>query len=226
MIAAMGGDKFLNYTSLNSEGRSGQFYNGRPTGEVIAFWGFYQYPDKDRTELTPQRDVIELYNGDKGWEMTYKGAHEFTAEELAPTLAQRPYRLETVIRQWLKDPGAALFYEGSDIVEANPVDKVTIINGKNQSVTLMIDSNSHLLAKKLYILRDAQGYRDEHADVYGNYHNVDGIATAYNVTHLQNGEITRERFLRLVTYNQTFAENFFTPEGAQITKSGKNKNKK
>jgi hypothetical protein len=222
MIAAMGGDKFLNYTSISTEGRTGQFYHGRPTGEVTVFWGFFEYPGKERVELTPQRDVIELYNGDKGWEVTFKGPHEFTADELAPVLAQRPYRLERVMREWLKDPTAALFYEGSDLVEAVPVDKVTIVNARNQSVTLMIDSNTHLLAKKLYTLRDAQGYREEEADVYGNYHFVDGIATAYTVTHLKDGDITRERFLRAVTYNQTFAANFFTPEGAPV-KGGKKK---
>ena len=32
-----------------------------------------QYPDKERRELTKQRDVIYIYDGDKGYEKTFKG---------------------------------------------------------------------------------------------------------------------------------------------------------
>ncbi len=222
MIAAMGGDKFLTYTSSTQHGRVGGFYHGRPTGADTEIWGFSQYPDKERIEETAQRDIVELYNGDKGWEVTYKGAHEMSKEELEPYLRRREYRLDVILREWLKDPSVAFFYDGSDIVEAQPVDKVTILNGKNQGVTLMIDSASHLLAKKQYTTRDPGGYRDEDAEVYGNYHLVQGIQTPYTILRSHNGDIVVERFLREVTYNAALAPDFFTPQSVVI-KGKKNK---
>ena len=227
MIAAMGGNKFLTYTNVMQKGRSAGFYHGRPTGEDSEFWAFSQYPDKERIELTPQRDIIELYNGDKGWEVTYKGAHELPEDDLKLYLQRREYRIDAVLRVWLKDPAVALFYDGSDIVEAQPVEKITILNGKNQGVTLMVDSNSHLLIKKQYTLRDAQGYRDEEADIYANYHFIDGFATAYTILHTHNGDISGERFLSQVTYNEAVPADFFTPEGAVVgKKKKKDKDKK
>lgn len=225
MIAAMGGDKFLTFANTMQQGKYGGFHHGRPTGEDFEFWDFSQYPDKERVEQTPQRDIIELYNGDKGWEVTYKGPHEFGKEEMEPYMRRREYRLDVVLREWLKDPKVAFFYDGSDLVESQPVDKVTILNGKNQGVTLMIDSTYHLLAKKQYTLRDPQtGDRDEEVDVYGNYHLVQGIQTPYTTVHIHNGDISGERFLRQVTYNLTLPPDFFTPEGAVISK-GKKKEK-
>ena len=38
------------------------------------FWSFTEFPDKERVELTKERDIAELYVGTKGWEITYKGA--------------------------------------------------------------------------------------------------------------------------------------------------------
>ena len=57
------------------------------------FWRFYKYPDKERIEVTKQRDVVYLHNGDKGYELTYKG-----------TAAEDPKLLEEYIRRAEVDP--------------------------------------------------------------------------------------------------------------------------
>ena len=72
-IQALGGSAYLNLQDISQEGRTYSFYHGRPNSLGILFWRFYKFPDKDRIELTKQRDVVYVYNGDKGTEITFKG---------------------------------------------------------------------------------------------------------------------------------------------------------
>src|ERR1700751_388873 len=65
MLRALGGDAWLNVETLTSEGRAYSFYHGQPNSSSIVFWRFWQWPDKDRTELTKKRDIIELLIGDQ-----------------------------------------------------------------------------------------------------------------------------------------------------------------
>src|ERR1035441_8451495 len=74
MIKALGGDAYLNVRDTKTEGRAYAFYHGQPSGQGLVFWRFWEWPDKERVELTKQRDVIELNVGDKGYEITYKGS--------------------------------------------------------------------------------------------------------------------------------------------------------
>jgi hypothetical protein len=73
MIQALGGQNYLNIEDISQEGRTYSFHLGRPNSAGTVFWRFYRFPDKDRMELTKKRDVIEIFNGDKGYEITYKG---------------------------------------------------------------------------------------------------------------------------------------------------------
>src|SRR5512140_623360 len=67
MIVALGGDAYLNIQDMTQEGRTYGFSHGESSGGA-PFWRFYKWPDKERLELTKQRDWIIIHNGDKGWE--------------------------------------------------------------------------------------------------------------------------------------------------------------
>src|SRR5208337_5461102 len=71
MIRALGGEAYLNMREMSVAGRSYAFYHGRPSGLGVLYWRFWQAPDKDRYEITKQRDIIDLYVGDKAYETTY-----------------------------------------------------------------------------------------------------------------------------------------------------------
>src|ERR1700677_3446606 len=56
-IKALGGQAYLDIHDIQEQGRTYTFYHGRPTSNGIFFWRFLEQPDKERIELTPQRDV-------------------------------------------------------------------------------------------------------------------------------------------------------------------------
>src|ERR1700690_1306061 len=62
-IQALGGPAYLNLRDKETQGRGYSFYHGRPTSTGVLFWSFFEFPDKERDELTKERDVAEVYVG-------------------------------------------------------------------------------------------------------------------------------------------------------------------
>ena len=56
-----------------------------------------EFPDKERVEITKERDIAELYVGNKGWEITYKGPHPIEQKDLDDYLRRRRFSLDTVL---------------------------------------------------------------------------------------------------------------------------------
>ena len=210
MITALGGTAYLNVQDTKQEGRSYSFHNGQPTSGGILFWRFTRYPDKERIELTKQRDVAYVYNGDRGYEVTFKGTATMDPKTMAEYLRRREHSLEWVVRRWMNEAGVALFYEGAAVAEQKPADKVTLLNKQNDAVTLYIDSTTHLPIKKSYSWRDPMDKeKDVEDEVFDAYREVQGVMTPFSVTRFYNGEMASQRFVATVSYNQNLADSLF-----------------
>lgn len=216
-IQALGGSAYLNIQEMSSQGRTYALHHGRPSGGGVEFWRFYKYPDKDRIELTKDRDWLEIFNGDKGYEITFRGTEQQKAKDVADYVRRRKFSLIWVLRKWLHAPGVALFYEGQNIADGKQVDQVSLLNAQNQGVTLFIDTSTHLPVKKTYSWRDPDDHeRDTEDEVYGNYRPIQGVMTPYTVTRYYNGEMSNQVFLNSVTYNETVSDSEFDPATATL----------
>ncbi len=209
-IQALGGSAYMNIQDIAQEGRTYSFYHGRPSSLGVVFWRFYKFPDKDRIELTKQRDVIYVYQGDKGYEVTFKGPHPQDPKDLTDYLRRRHFSLDWVLRKWLLEPGVALFYEGQTVAEGKPVEQVTVMNAHNEGVTLYVNTEDHLPVKKTYSWRDTtDNERNIEDEVYDNYRDVQGIMTPHTVTRFYNGDMSSQRFMTKVSYNQGISDSQF-----------------
>ncbi len=202
MIQALGGPAYLNVQDMQQEGRSYAYYNGKPNSLGVLFWRSWKFPDKDRTELTKQRDVVYIFNGDKGYEVSYKGTAAAEPDSLHDYLRRRNHSLETVLRIWLPDPKTALFYDGTAIAEQKHCDSVTLMNAQADSVTIFIDSHTHLPVKKTFEWRDpSDRLKNEEGEIYDNFRLVQGVLTPHTLLRTHNGDTTNQRFLTSVKYN-------------------------
>jgi hypothetical protein len=214
MIRALGGEAYLNIRTMTMEGRSYSFWQGKPSGLGLVFWRFWEWPDKDRFELTKQRDVIELNIGDKGYEITYKGTATQDPKQIDDYLRRRDHSLETVVRKWLPAPGTIILYAGTAIVEQTLTDQVTVFNADNDSVTVSVDPHTHLPVRKMFSYRDPiDRLKDDDAELFSNYRLVQGINTPYSVVRMQNGEMRSQRFINNVSYNTELAPTLFETKG-------------
>jgi hypothetical protein len=211
-IQALGGQVYLSVHDMEFQGRTYSFYHGRPTSNGVLFWRFVEYPDKERIEVTPQRDVAVIYVGNKGYEITYKGPHALEKKDLDDYLRRRTVSLETVLRTWTNDPGVAFFYDGNSLAGNLPAQRITLINSKNEAVTLYFDPDTHLPIKKTYKWRDpVDKDRNEEEEIYDNYRLVQGIMTAYSFTRYYNGDMQNQRFVSAAHYNAGLDEAMFDP---------------
>jgi len=90
-IEAMGGQPYLTYENREETGRYYPLYHGRTNSTGIPYNYYVEYPDKDRFEVIHTKDIfllegsvgnvkvkgqfdlVQIFNGDKGYETTYKG---------------------------------------------------------------------------------------------------------------------------------------------------------
>jgi hypothetical protein len=211
-IQALGGQAYLNIRDREQNGRGYVLHHGRQEGVGVLFWSFSEFPDKERVELTPQRDVAELYVGDKGYEITYKGVHPVEQKDLVDYLRQRHFSLDTVLRTWVNDPAVLFLFEGAATAAQHPAQQVTLINAKDESVTLYFDADTHLPIKKTFAWRDpVDRQKNLEEEIYENYRLVSGVMVPYNVTRYFNGDMSRERFFFNVTINQGLDQAMFDP---------------
>jgi hypothetical protein len=110
----------------------------------------------------------------------------------------------------MKDPNTVLLYEGKSLAERRLAEQVTLLNGNDDSITIMMDADSHLPLKITYYWRDPE-YKDrnEEDEEYDDYHPVDGLPTPFSMTRLHNGEMTQQRFILKAGYNVQLPENGF-----------------
>jgi hypothetical protein len=220
MIQALGGQAYLTAQDYYAEGRSGSFHNESLVGSTL-FYRFWKWPDKDRIELTKQRDIVQLYVGDDAYEITYKGIRPLSLEKkeerVKQAIIRRHYSLENVLRNWLKEPGILLLDEGPSISEGHMAEKLTIINSKNESVTILVDPSTHLPLEKRFSTRDPRyRERDEEVQIYGDWKEFQGINTPRMTVIKRNGETISQQIILNITYNIHPSDALFDPTVAKI----------
>ena len=210
MIQALGGQAYLNVQDMQQEGRTYSYYNGKPNSLGTVFWRSWKYPDKERIEVTKQRDIAYVYNGDSVYEISYKGTAAAEPETVHDYIRRRNHSLEYVLRVWLPDPKTALFYDGTAIAEQKHCDSVTLMNSDNDSVTIFVDSSTHLPVKKTFLWRDpADRLKNEEGEIFDNFRLVQGVLTPHTLLRTRNGDTTNQRFLTLVKYNVGLPDSLF-----------------
>jgi hypothetical protein len=219
-IQALGGQIYLTIRDREQQGRGYGFHHGNPTGGGGPFWSFSEFPDKERVEFTKERDIAQVFVGDKGYEITFKGPHPVEQKDLDDYLRRRRYSLDRVLRTWINDPGVVMLFEGNAIAAQHSAYQVTLVNAQNESVTLYFDTDSHLPIKKSFEWRDpVDKQKNLEEEVYDNYRPVSGIMAPHNVTRYFNGDMSNQRYLTSVTINQGLDPAMFDPN------SGYNPNK-
>jgi hypothetical protein len=209
MVAALGGEAYLNIQDMEQEGRTYSFFHGNPNGAGALFWRFWQPPDKERIELTKQRDWIVIYRGEEGLETTFKGTAPVEPEQLADYLRRRNHSLYWILHKWLQEPGVALFYDGASLAERKEAEKISVITAQNDSASIWIDNTTHLPLRVGFIWRDKDRYKTEEWEGYDSYRLIQGIMTPFSLTRYKDGDPSNQRFISGVKYNQTLPTSLF-----------------
>jgi hypothetical protein len=225
MVQALGGDAWLNRKDWTIQGRSATFYKGAPNDITTGYEEFYRVePFAERIEIitrigvfipTEHRDIVQVWTPDNGYEVTYRGKKELPKDIVQDFQRRRAHSIDTVVKQWLKEPGVEVVYEGTSMVERHLADKVTVLSAKNDAVTIELDETTHLPLSRTFEFRN-ETYKDHDVDLeqYDDYHSMDGLMTALTITRYRNGDMAGQRFYTKVTYNKGLSPALFDPDKA------------
>ena len=221
MIQALGGQRWLSIATTMQQGRTFGFFQGKPTGAISDYMELRKFPDQSRMELGKKHNVVEMFVGNAGWEITYRGKKAIPADQVQDYIRRRDHSIEVAVRIWLKDPKTILIYNGQNLVERHLADKVTLINDQNDSIMIETDADTHLPLRRTWQWRDPL-YKDKNTDAeeYDDYHPIQGIPTAFSITRFHNDDMTNQRFLNRAAYDVAVPPDSFDPDktAARITK--------
>jgi hypothetical protein len=223
MVEALGGDAWRNRTDYSANGQSGTFYKGTANPYVATFEQYVRLqPFGERLVIvskqgvlipTTKRDVAVIWTTDKGYEVTYRGKKELPEKDVTEFFLYRNHSLDTVMLNWLKQPGVLINYLGTALVDRKVADRVSILTESNDGVTLDLDENTHLPINLTFKWRDPI-YKDFNTEVqdYDDYHPIDGVMTPLTLTRFHNGDMTGQVYLKEVHYNIHLPADLFDPD--------------
>jgi hypothetical protein len=231
MVAALGGEAWLDRQTWTFSGRTARFYKGQPDVGAPEFEEYCRAePFGERVVMISHygavvakdhRDVVDVWTSEGGYEITYKGTAVLPAKDVAEFARWRGHSVDVVVKEWLKQPGVVVRYVGSKMVGRSMADEVSVLSASGDAVTLELDQSTHLPLSVGFQWRDPV-YKDWNTDVqeFADYHAVQGIMTPYSVITMHNGDMTGEKFLTKAVYNVPMAAELFDPK-QPLEKKGK-----
>ena len=212
-IAGLGGPAYLNVKDITVEAKLGQFDHSGQLRGYAKIIDIAIPPDKDRTENLPKRNIIEVRNGDKGWDLDRGGVSEATITDMATSQEDTKKDIDNILRHRIHEPGMIFRYGGLDVVDYEECDWVELVDSDNRTFRIAISRSSHLPIRKVVDTRDANTrMRTEEIEYYSNYHPISGIQSPFQITRERNGIKIYQVFFDKFEYNTGVSPQLFTME--------------
>ena len=227
MLEALGGDAWLNRHNMRVYGHAGRFFQGAPNGIVIDFTATWQFANGDRpyaerigfitdkSMILPGKkiDIVQIWINNAGHEVTYKGNSTLPKDQVDDYYRRQDHSIESIYRVWLKSPGVMVIAEGSTMVERRLTERVSILSANNDAVTVDIDAATHLPRRRTFQWRNATFKDlDEDAEEYDDYHNIQGLPTAFTISRYHNGDLASQTFYTKIEYDVDLSPDTFNPD--------------
>lgn len=226
-IQALGGKAYLEVRDLYRIGRLAQFSR---TGELSGYIRFYDYvklPDKNRTEYSQKRNIIQVYTSQEGWELDRGGVQEAPPESLERYQRGLKRDVDYLFRYRLNEEGMAFRYGGSDILDLKQVEWIEVSDRDRLTLRVALDRSTHLPIRAMYTYRDpATRLRVEEVEHFGNYHVIQGVRTPMQILRERNGVNYYQVFFEKYEYNVGLDDSLFTRASLEQAWAKLNKGKK
>jgi len=231
-VEALGGSAYLNVHDATCTGRLGSFDH---SGELTGFGKFIDYaepPDKERQENLPKRNIISVYNGDKGWDLDRGGVSEAPQSDVADYKEDVQKDIDNILRHRVHEKGIELRYGGADVVDLKQAQWIELVDSDDRTIRIAFADNTHLPIRKTVETRNPRTrFKTGEIEYYSNYHPIDGIQTPFQITRERNGIKIFQVFFDTCKYNTSLSDQLFTKASlderwAQIPQKEKVRDKK
>jgi hypothetical protein len=215
-IDALGGAKYLNVRTVTCTGKLGQFSH---QGDLAGYEKFVDYavpPYKDRTENLPKRNIISIFDKDKGWILDRGGVADAPETDLAQFEEDIQKDIENVLRNRVHEHGMIVRYGGKDVVDLKEADWVELVDSENRTIRIAFARSNHLPIRKVVDTRDPKSQmKSEEVEYYSLFMPIDGIETPYQITRERNGKKVYQVFFDKCQYNADIPDSLFTKQSLE-----------
>jgi hypothetical protein len=210
-LNALGGQAFLDFTTLSTRGRIFSVSEGETAG-TAPFQSQMLYPDKRRFSYGKDKPVIVINNGEQGWEKDRYGEIDLDSQRTHNWAIANRYSMVNLLRVVARAKGTLVLTAGTDFVDLQPVRVLEIVDSHGVDVKLYVQSSSYLPVRIAYRTRQRQDQDwTDVAEVYSDYQTFQGIQTPMHVTRYEDGSRTLELFRTRATYNEQYPPDTFQP---------------
>ncbi len=210
-IQALGGQAYLTVRDQTCTGRVGFFgHSGDLTG-YDKIYDFILQPDKERTEYSKKRNIIDVYDGNRGWTLDKGGVTDASPDAVAEFQNGLKRDINYLFRYRLNQPGMIFRYAGPDVVDLKEADWVEVGDVDARTIRIALDRSTRTPIRAVFITRDpVTRERNEEVEYFSNYQPVQGILTPFQDTRIRNGQKVYQAFYDECKYNTGLAASLFT----------------
>jgi hypothetical protein len=231
-VEALGGSAYLNVKDLTCTGRLSTFDHSGETTGFEKFIDYEQPPDKERQENLPKRNIISVFNGDKGWDLDRGGVSDVPQTDLADYQEDIKKDINNILRHRVHEKDVVLRYGGTDVVDLMQAQWIELVDSDDRTIRVAFADNTHLPIRKVVETRNPRTrFKTTETEYYSNYHPIDGIQTPFQITRERNGTKVYQVFFDTCHYNTSVSDALFTKQSledrwAQIPNKDKVRDKK
>ncbi|HKN60690.1 MAG TPA: hypothetical protein VJW93_05915 [Candidatus Acidoferrales bacterium] len=212
-VDALGGQMYLNVHDITCTGQLSQFGHSGDLNGFAKFIDYEQPPLKDRQENMPKRNLINVFNGDKGWVLDRGGVSEAATSDVARFQEDVKIDIDNILRHRVHESNMIFRYAGPDVVDLKEADWIEIIDNENRTIRIAFARSTHLPIRKTVDIRDpSTQLKSQEVEYYSLYHPIDGVQTAFQITRERNGFKVYQVFFDKCQYNTNVPDSLFTKE--------------
>src|SRR5579863_305219 len=246
VIAALGGQAYLNVRDTQCDGRAAQFGTAGTLTGFSLFRDLWLLPDKRRVEyiskgehtiagflmgsddllITHGGSLITIYSSEGGWTLDKGGVSDEPEDVIKNFNDQLKSGMNNMLRRRMNEPGVEVQYGGTDLIDLKEAEWIEFTDSDHREMRLGVDKFTHLPLRWIVTTRDPE--TRVNIDVitsYTQYMALDGIKTPLSVEVSRNDRKMTQTFLTACKYNSDLAPELFTrswleQHAAEITKKG------
>ena len=246
VIAALGGQAYLNVRDTQCDGRAAQFGTAGTLMGFTLFRDLWLLPDKNRVEylskgehtilgflmgsdellITHGGATITVYNGQEGWSVDKSGVSNQPDDLIQNFNEQLKTSMNNMLRKRMNEPGVDVQYAGPDLIDMKESDWIEFTDSDHREMRLGIDKYTHLPLRWVVASRNPETReRLEAITSYTQYMAFDGVKTPLSVELSRNDRKLSQTFFSACKFNADLAPDLFTrasleQSAAAIAKKG------
>jgi hypothetical protein len=246
VIAALGGQAYLNVRDTQCDGRIAQFGTAGTLMGFTLFRDLWLLPDKNRVEyiskgehtilgfimgsddllITHGGAMITIFNGDQGWSLDKSGVSNEPDDVVKNFDDQLKTGMNHMLRERLNEPGVEVRYAGTDLIDLKEAEWIEFTDSEHREMRLGIDKYTHVPLRWVVATRNPDTReRTEVITSYTQYLTVDGVKSPLSMELFRNDRKVSQTFLSNCKYNadlgaQLFTRSWLEQHAAEVSKKG------